>query len=106
MMALSGVRSSWLMVARKRVLAALACSASVRASLERLLLHLAVGDVAHHRDDFAPRAARRPRCSSGRQRISTQMKSAAIGLAAHGIAPHAELDAARLAAARGIRQAP
>ena len=53
MMALSGVRSSWLMVARKRLLAALACSASSRALLERLLLRLAFGHVAHHRDDFA-----------------------------------------------------
>ena len=31
MMALSGVRSSWLMVARKRLLEASACSAAVRA---------------------------------------------------------------------------
>ena len=100
MMALSGVRSSWLMVARKRVLDASACSAAVRASLERLLLDLAVGDVAHHGDDLG----------LGRsllERPATHLDPDEIGgmvLAANGVAPQAELDAARLAAARGIRQ--
>ena len=53
MMALSGVRSSWLMVARKRLLAALARSASARASSSACLLLLALGDVAHDRDHLA-----------------------------------------------------
>ena len=44
--------------------------------IERLLLELAVGDVAHHGDDFGFGARGRcDACSSGRQRISTQMKS-------------------------------
>ena len=58
MIALSGVRNSWLMVARKRVLAALARSDSARAILDRLLLLLALGDVAHHGDHFAVAACR------------------------------------------------
>ena len=53
MMALSGVRSSWLMVARKRLLAALARSASLARVLDRLLLALALGHVADHRDHLA-----------------------------------------------------
>ena len=41
---------------------------------ERLLLELAIGNVAHHGDDVGLGLT----CSSGRQRISTQMKSAGI----------------------------
>ena len=61
MMALSGVRSSWLMVARKRVLAASACSAAAARLFERLLLHLAIGDVAHHGDDLGLGVTSQPR---------------------------------------------
>ena len=57
MMALSGVRSSWLMLARNFTFEALARSASARASFERLLLQLALGDVAHHRDHLGSSAA-------------------------------------------------
>ena len=57
MMALSGVRSSWLMVARKRLFEASACSAAAARQIERLLLDLAVGDVAHHGHDFGFEAA-------------------------------------------------
>ena len=46
MMALSGVRSSWLMLARKRSLARLAFSSSTIFLLERLLEALAFGDIA------------------------------------------------------------
>ena len=53
MMALSGVRNSWLMVARKRLLAALARSASRARVLKRLFLLFAFGHVAQHGDDLA-----------------------------------------------------
>ncbi len=53
MMALSGVRNSWLMVARKRLLAALARSASAARVLKRLFLALALGHVAKHGDNLA-----------------------------------------------------
>ena len=67
---------------------------------ERLLLQLAVGDVAHHGDDLG----------LGRgllERPATHLDPDEIGghvLAANGIAPQPELDALRLAAARGLRQ--
>ena len=78
MMALSGVRSSWLMVARKRVFDGIGLLGGGARELERLLLDLAVGDVAHHGDDLGfgfGRDRTSAACSSGRQRISTQMKS-------------------------------
>ncbi len=53
MMALSGVRNSWLMVARKRLFAALARSASACASSSACWCCLRVGHVAQHRDDLA-----------------------------------------------------
>ena len=107
MMALSGVRNSWLMVARKRLLAALARSASACASKQRLLLALALGHVAQHRDDFAAARVRRigDACSSGRQRISIQTNSgigAAVGI--DGFAPHAELDRTAFSERRGIAE--
>ena len=52
MMALSGVRSSWLMVARKRVLDGVGLLGGGARQIERLFLDLAVGDIAHHGDDF------------------------------------------------------
>ena len=51
MMALSGVRSSWLILARKLVLARLAAFGLVARLDQRALLRLALGDVARHRDD-------------------------------------------------------
>ena len=56
-MALSGVRSSWPMVARNRDLALEASSAARRASRISVSLSLALGDVAQQRHDFE--AARR-----------------------------------------------
>ena len=50
MMALSGVRSSWLMVARKRLLRGVGALGFGARALERLFLRLALGDVAQHRD--------------------------------------------------------
>ena len=52
MMAFSGVRNSWLMVARKRIFAASACSAALRARSSACSWIFPVGDVAHHGDDF------------------------------------------------------
>ena len=69
---------------------------------ERLLLDLPIGDVAHHGDDLG----------LGRgllERPATHFDPDEIGgdvLTADGVAPQAELDAARLAAAGGLRQAP
>ena len=72
MMAFSGVRSSWLMVARNRVLEASACSAAVRASSSACSwsLRSVTSRIT------ATTSASGEACSSGRQRISTQMKSA------------------------------
>ena len=67
---------------------------------EHLLLHLALGGVAHDRDDLAvvAVAAFARAWSSGRQRISTQMNCpAGCAPASSGIAPHTELDRAGLA---------
>ena len=77
MMALSGVRSSWLMVARKRVLAASACSAAVRArsSACSWIFRSVTSRITATTSDSAA-AVVGDACSSGRQRISTQMKSA------------------------------
>ena len=77
MMTLSGVRSSWLMVARKRAFDALARSASARASSSACFLSLADRDVTHHGDNliaYRCRAGPLPRSSSGWQRISSQRK--------------------------------
>ena len=51
MMALSGVRSSWLTVARKRALDSSASCGVAAGALELLRPALVVGDVAGHRDD-------------------------------------------------------
>ena len=67
---------------------------------ERLLLHLALGDVAHHGDHFAFRRGLI-------ERPATHLDPDEIGgnvVAADRIAADAELDAARFTAARGIRQ--
>ena len=62
MMALSGVRSSWLTVARKRPLDSSACSAARRGALELLGPALVLGDVAGDGDDGdSPRRRQRPR---------------------------------------------
>ena len=104
MMAFSGVRSSWLMVARKRVLAASACSAALRARSSACSWSLR-SVTSRITATTSARASGDPACSSGRQRISTQMKSTApIVLAANCLPPQTKLDAARLAAARGVRQ--
>ena len=67
---------------------------------QRLLLHLAVGDVAHHGDDLG--------FAGGLlERATAHLDPDEIGgnvLAAHAVAPQPEFDAARLAAARRIRQ--
>ena len=52
MMAFSGVRSSWLILARNRVLAREADKAASRASTKRILVILAFGNVAGHRHDI------------------------------------------------------
>ena len=73
---------------------------------ERLLLLLALGDVAHDGDDFAAltgTALRPTACSSGRQRISTQMNCPpGCGPASSGIAPHTKLDRAGFAQRRRV----
>ena len=50
-MAFSGVRSSWLILARKAVLAREALSAASRASISAQFLALAFGNIARHRHD-------------------------------------------------------
>src|SRR4029079_708189 len=100
MMALSGVRNSWLMVARKRVLDASACSATVRASSSACSWSLRSVPSRN----TATTSTSGEACSSGRQRISTQMKSAGWLWAPNGTRPRPELDALRLAATRGLRQ--
>ena len=75
--------------------------------LERLLLPLAFGHVAQHRDDFA--AASSPASavarSSGRQRISIHTNCVAgWPLASTILAPHAELDRAALSQGRGVAE--
>ena len=79
MMALSGVRSSWLMVARKRVLDASACSAAVRArsSACSWILRSVTSRITATTSASAATVAS-DACSSGRQRISTQMKSTGL----------------------------
>ena len=71
MMALSGVRSSWLMVARKRLLATLARSASARASSSTCSWTLR--SVMSRMTATTSRSLPLEACSSGRQRISIQM---------------------------------
>ncbi len=73
MMALSGVRNSWLMVARKRLLAALARSASARASSSASSCSLRA--VMSRMTATTSRSAiSSPTAwSNARQRISTQM---------------------------------
>ena len=51
MIAFSGVRSSWLILARKRDLARLALFGCIARLDQRLLVALALGDVARHGDD-------------------------------------------------------
>ena len=79
MMALSGVRNSWLMVARKRLFAALARSASARASSSACCCCLrrvtSRNTATTSRRPASPASA--PACSSGRQRISIQTNSTA-----------------------------
>ena len=105
-MALSGVRSSWLMVARNSALGGVGALGLGARVFERLLLLLALGDVAHHRDHLAARRS----SLAGRlvERAAAHLDPdefvAAAGCAAAGIAPHAEFDRAGLAARRGIRQ--
>ena len=107
-MALSGVRSSWLMVARKRLLAVLARSASSTRVLERLLLRLALGDVAHHGDHlalarpqrFAERAVERPAAH-----LDPDEAARAVLSRLGALAPHAEFDRLALAS-RPRRRAP
>ena len=99
-MAFSGVRSSWLMVARNRVLDASACSAAVRASssacswtLRSVTSRITATTSASERGLL--------------ERPATHLDPDEIGgnvLAANRIAAETEFDAARLAAARGIRQ--
>ena len=109
MMALSGVRSSWLMVARKRLLDASACSAAVRASSSACSCDLPVGDVAHHGDDLGLQRSRdfrglleRPAAHLDPDEID---RTAAAPLAAARHVPsQTKFDAARLAAARGVRK--
>ena len=108
-MALSGVRSSWLMVARKRVFDASACSAAVRArsSACSWSLRSVTSRITATTSASASAVRRSEACSSGRQRISTQMKSTwflAPRAAARHFPPETKFDAARLAAARRIRQ--
>jgi hypothetical protein len=72
MIALSGVRSSWLMVARKRLLAAFARTASSRASSRARSWPLR--SVTSRITATTSRSLSGPSArSSGRQRISTQM---------------------------------
>ena len=100
MMALSGVRNSWLMVARKRVLDASACSAAVRASSSACSCILR---SVTSRITATTSASRRGLI----ERPATHLDPDEIGgdvVAADRIAADAELDAARFAAARGIRQ--
>ena len=75
--------------------------------LERLLLDLAVGDVAHHGDDVGSTDRRIRRWLF--ERPATHFDPDEIGgivlpAANRRVAPETKFDAARLAAARGIRQ--
>src|SRR6185437_3110096 len=76
MIAFSGVRSSWLMVARKRVLAASAASVALRANSSACscILRSVTSRITATTSDPDPPGSWET-CSSGRQRISTQMKS-------------------------------
>ena len=65
MMAFSGVRNSWLMLARNFDLRGVGLIGLRAGVVERLLLQFARGDVAHHRDHlgfavFAPGAIEPP----------------------------------------------
>ncbi len=108
MMALSGVRSSWLMVARKRVLAASACSAAVRArssACSWILRSVTSRITATTSASALPRLRRlleRPATHLDPDEIDRDVLTALA--AARRIAPETEFDAARLAAARGVRQ--
>ena len=68
MMALSGVRSSWLMVARKRVLDGIGLLGGGARLFQRLFLQLAVGDVAHDGDDLGFRRRRTGRADGSASR--------------------------------------
>ena len=107
MMALSGVRNSWLMVARKRLLAALARSASVRASSSACSCRLR--SVTSRSTATTSRRSGLPAstvaCSSGRQRISIHTNcTAGRPFGVGSLAPHAELDRTALAERRGIAE--
>ena len=99
MMALSGVRSSWLMVARKRVLDASARSAAVRANSSACscTLRSVTSRITATTSASGEALLERPAAHLDPDEIG-------VALAAGDIAPQPELDAARLAAARGIRQ--
>ena len=100
MMAFSGVRNSWLMVARKRVLEASACSAAVRASSSACswTLRSVTSRITATTSASADGLLERPAPHLDPDEIGGNI------LAANRVAAQAELDAARLAATRGIRQ--
>src|SRR5262249_17000375 len=103
MMAFSGVRNSWLTVARKRVLAA---SAGAAGKFKRLFLHFAIGDVAHPGDHlgFGFPAPRSPL-----DRPAAHLEPDEVDLTVHagGVRPipaQAKLDAARFTVPRHVGQ--
>ena len=105
MMALSGVRNSWLMVARKRLLSALARSASARASSSACSWCL-LSVTSRTRDNLATILvpASTAGCSSGRQRISTQTNCAVGSPFAGRLATDAKLHGSAFAQDRSIAE--
>ena len=107
MMALSGVRNSWLMVARKRLLARVGALGLGVGVLECLLLLLALGHVAQYRDHFAATLLtgigaglfERPAAHLDPDEFRRRMP---IGIDA--VAPHAELDRAAFRQGRGVAE--
>ncbi len=104
MMALSGVRNSWLIVARKRLLEALARSCSARAiSMACSVTLRSLTSRSTATTSRSPVFGLPAVCSRGRQRISTQMKCAAW-CSLSRFAADAEFHRAGLAMRRGIGQ--
>ena len=106
MIAFSGVRSSWLMVARKRVLAASACSAALRASSSacswtfRSVTSRMTATTSALRFGL-PGAFERPAAHLDPDEVDLRRSTA---LHARHLPSHTKLDAARFAAARGVGQ--
>ena len=105
MMALSGVRSSWLMLARNLLFAACARSVSARASSTACSCILRARDVAHHRDDLA-RSAFSP--AALLERTAAHLDPDELRHRGNArlarLSADAELDRALLAVRRRIRQ--